>query len=133
VKIIFPVGVEVSMLSFRLTKSMPYAANSSKARSKCEVERANLSKHQPNSTQLNPTQLNSEMRDTRPALERVKSGFKIAGILGEVCASVLVLLSFLPIYRIEARAWHWKHGNNVQAGDVTVPFPNEMALGTRSP
>jgi hypothetical protein len=41
----------------------------------------------------------SEMRDTRPALEQVNSGFKIAGILVVACASVLVLLSLLPIYR----------------------------------
>jgi len=68
------------------------------------------------------------IRDKRPALEQVTSGLKIAGILVVVCASLLVLLSFLPIYRIEAWAWHWRHGNNVQAGDVTVPVPSEWLV-----
>jgi hypothetical protein len=68
------------------------------------------------------------IRDTRPVLEQVKSGLKIAGILLVLCASVLVVLSLLPLYRMEAWAWHWKHGNNVQAGDVTVPVPNEWLV-----
>jgi hypothetical protein len=61
-------------------------------------------------------------------LQQVKSGFKIAGILVVVCASLLVLLSFLPIYRIEAWLWHWKHGNNMQAGEFRVPVPNEWLV-----
>lgn len=68
------------------------------------------------------------IRDTRPVIEQVKSGFKIAAILGVVCAALLVLFSFVPIYRIEAWVWHWKNGSNVQAGDLTVPVPNEWLV-----
>lgn len=46
VNTILPAGVDVSMASERETKSMPSDANSSKARSKCEVDRANLSQRQ---------------------------------------------------------------------------------------
>jgi len=66
--------------------------------------------------------------DRRPALDQVKSGLKIAGILLVVGASWLVLWSFLPTQRIEAWAWHWKHGNNIQAGDLKVPVPSEWLV-----
>jgi hypothetical protein len=68
------------------------------------------------------------IRDPRPVFEQVKSGFKIAGILVVVCAALLVLVSYLPIYRIEAWAWHWKHGNSIQVGEFTVPVPNEWGV-----
>jgi hypothetical protein len=68
------------------------------------------------------------IRDPRPVFEQVKSGFKIAGILVVVCAALLVLVSYLPIYRIEAWVWHWKHGNSVQVGEFTVPVPNEWGV-----
>jgi hypothetical protein len=58
----------------------------------------------------------------------VKSGFKIAGILIVVCAALLVLVSYLPIHRIEAWAWHWRHGNSIQVGEFTVPVPNEWGV-----
>jgi hypothetical protein len=67
-------------------------------------------------------------RDPRPVTEQVKSGFKIAGILVVVCAALLVLVSYLPIYRIEAWVWHWKHGNSVQVGEFTIPVPNEWGV-----
>ena len=68
------------------------------------------------------------IKDTRPALEQVKSGFKIAGILVVVCASLLVLLSLLPIHRIGAWWWHWKHGNSIEVGEFRVPVPNEWSV-----
>ena len=68
------------------------------------------------------------IRDPRPVFEQVKSGFKIAGILVVVCAALLVLVSYLPIYRIEAWVWHWKHGNSVQVGEFTIPVPNEWGV-----
>jgi hypothetical protein len=67
-------------------------------------------------------------RDPRPVFEQVKSGFKIAGILVVVCAALLVLASYLPIYRIEAWLWHWKHGNSIQVGEFTIPVPNEWSV-----
>ncbi len=68
------------------------------------------------------------IRDPRPVSEQVKSGFKIAGILVVVCAALMVLASHLPIYRIMAWAWHWKHGNSIQVGEFTVPVPNEWGV-----
>jgi len=68
------------------------------------------------------------IRDPRPVSEQVKSGFKIAGILVVVCAALLVLASYLPIYRIEAWAWHWRHGNSIQVGEFTVPVPNAWGV-----
>jgi hypothetical protein len=68
------------------------------------------------------------IRDPRPVSEQVKSGFKIAGILLVVCAALLVLVSYLPIHRIEAWAWHWRHGNSVQVGEFTLPVPNEWGV-----
>jgi len=65
------------------------------------------------------------IRDPRPVLEQVKSGLRIAGITVVVCASLLVIVSFLPIRRIQAWGWHWKHGNELQAGMFKVPVPNE--------
>jgi hypothetical protein len=50
VKTILPAGVEVSICSEKETKSMPNALNVSKARSKCETERANLSNRQTHTT-----------------------------------------------------------------------------------
>jgi|GEM_PF-3119560 len=67
-------------------------------------------------------------RDKRPIFEQVKSGFKIAGILIVVCASLLVLFQLLPIYRIQALLWHWKHGNSIQVGEFMVPVPNEWRV-----
>ena len=68
------------------------------------------------------------IRDPRPVSEQVKSGFKIAGILVVVCAALSVLASQLPIYRIMAWAWHWKHGNSIQVGEFIVPVPNEWSV-----
>jgi hypothetical protein len=68
------------------------------------------------------------VRDPRPVFEQVKSGFKISSILVVVCAAVLVLASYLPIYRIKALAWHWKHGNSIQVGEFTVPVPNAWSV-----
>jgi|CZKS01.1.fsa_nt_gi hypothetical protein len=68
------------------------------------------------------------IRDPRPVSEQVKSGLKIAGILVVVCAVLLVLASYLPIYRIEAWAWHWRHGNSIQIGEFTVPVPNAWGV-----
>lgn len=68
------------------------------------------------------------IRDPRPVFEQVESGFKIAGILVVVCAALWVLVSYLPIYRIEAWVWHWKHGNSIQVGEFTVPVPNEWGV-----
>jgi hypothetical protein len=62
-------------------------------------------------------------RDPRPVLQQVKSGLKIAGIILVVLASVMVCLSLLPIYRIEAWAWHLRHGNSIQVGNFQVPVP----------
>ncbi len=68
------------------------------------------------------------IRDSRPVGDQVKSGLKIAGILVVVCAALLVLVSYLPIYRIEAWVWHWKNGNSIQVGEFTVPVPNEWGV-----
>jgi hypothetical protein len=68
------------------------------------------------------------IRDSRPVGDQVKSGLKIACILVVVCAASLVLVSYLPIYRIEAWVWHWKNGNSIQVGEFTVPVPNEWRV-----
>ena len=68
------------------------------------------------------------IRDTRPVLKQVQSGFKIVGIGLLVCAALLVLLSFLPTRRIEAWAWHWRHGNSLQVAEFRVPVPNEWEV-----
>jgi hypothetical protein len=64
-------------------------------------------------------------RDPRPVFEQVKSGLKIGAILVVVCAALLVLASYLPIHRIQARIWHWKHGNRIRVGEFSVLVPNE--------
>jgi hypothetical protein len=67
-------------------------------------------------------------RETRTVAAQVRSGFKIAGIMIVVLASVLFLLTFLPIYRLEAWVWHLRHGNNIQAGGMIVPVPSEWLV-----
>jgi len=68
------------------------------------------------------------IQDSRPVFAQAKSGFKIAGILVVVFVALLLLLSFLPVYRIQAWAWHWRHGNSIQVGDFRVPVPNEWLV-----
>jgi hypothetical protein len=65
------------------------------------------------------------IHDKRPVLEQVRSGFKIAGILVVLTAALLVLASYLPIYRAEALWWHLRHGNTIQVGEFRVPVPSE--------
>jgi hypothetical protein len=67
-------------------------------------------------------------RDPRPVFQQVKSGLKIAGIMVVVLASVMVCLSLLPVYRIEAWAWHLRHGNSIQVGQFQVPVPHEWKV-----
>ncbi len=63
-------------------------------------------------------------RDSRPVLEQVKSGLKIAAIIVVLCAALSVLASCLPIYRMEAWWWHLRHGNTTQVGDFRVAVPS---------
>jgi len=66
VKTIFPAGVDVSICSEKDTKSIPRALKVSKARSKCETERANRSNRQ--------TQTTSKRRLCASAMRRLSSG-----------------------------------------------------------
>src|SRR5579872_780772 len=63
-------------------------------------------------------------RDSRPVLEQVKCGFKIAAIIVVICAALSVLTSHLPTYQMEAWWWHVRHGNIAHVGDFSVPVPS---------
>jgi len=45
-----------------------------------------------------------------------------------VLAALLVLTSFLPMQRIRAWVWHWRHGNSIQVGEFRIPVPNEWMV-----
>lgn len=59
-----PAGVDVSMASVTDTKSMPSAANSSRARSRCDVLRANLSKRHTATTWNFPRRASDRIQTT---------------------------------------------------------------------
>lgn len=71
-------------------------------------------------------------RDPRPIWRQVLSGFKIAALIVGCGAAVYILVSFIPIYRIEAWFWHLRH-DSVDVGQYRVPVPKHWYVLNNSP
>jgi hypothetical protein len=63
--------------------------------------------------------------DTRPVSKQVLSGLKISAVLVAALITSLVLMSFIPVRRIEAFYWHWRHGTSIDVGSYRFPVPKQ--------
>jgi hypothetical protein len=88
-----PIGVLVSMLSFRLMKSIPNAWNSSNAKTRCFVL---LAKRSNRATRIEPTlpDIGHHAVQFRPAILRAADSF-VAVLVGDLKAAPLTWKEFL--------------------------------------
>jgi hypothetical protein len=72
-------------------------------------------------------------KDPRPILEQVKSGLKIGGIMVALLVLGALVISLIPVHRVEAYVWHLRHGNFVGIGNVRFPVPKHWYVKSESP